>query len=176
MGQRHEVADTLRGAWGSWIGSQPWDLFVTLTSEKQTHPEAMLKRFRYCMNKASDSLYGRSRKPSDARSQWVVGLERTKRGWPHSHAVVRFPNVDIRGPEGRARFDLGYWQKWFSETGGFAWLEIPRSEQAVVQYVTKYVVKDGELEVSAQVEFARQTGQQFDLAPAGRGRPQTAGQ
>lgn len=176
MGQKHEVAESLRGAWGTWIGAQPWDLFVTLTSEKQTHPEAMLKRFRYCMNKASDHCYGRSRKATDTRLQWVVGLERTRQGWPHSHAVVRFPGIELRGPQGKAIFDLGYWQHWMSSTGGFAWIDIPRSEQAVVQYVTKYVVKDGELEVSAQVEFARQAGQQLHLVPGTRGRTQTAGQ
>jgi hypothetical protein len=163
MTQRHEVEATLRGSWGEWIGRQPWDLFVTLTSEKQTHPEAMLKRFRYCMNKASDHVYGRSRKPQDRRLQWVAGLERTKQGWPHSHAVVRFPGTDIRGQEGRNIFDLGYWQKWMTATGGFAWLEIPRSEQAVVQYVTKYVVKDGELELSRTVDFAQAPGSQLLL-------------
>lgn len=168
---RHEVAETLRGSWGQWIGGQPWDLFVTLTSEKQTHPEAMLKRFRYCMNKASDSVYGRRWSEKGLGLQWVVGLERTKQGWPHSHAVVRFPGVSIRGPEGKAIFDLGHWQKRMTETGGFAWLEIPRSEQAVVQYVTKYVVKDGELELSPTVEFAQASGTQLLLHPS---RPQTA--
>lgn len=165
---KSEVESTLRGAWGSWIGGQPWDLFVTLTSEKQTHPEAMLKRFRYCMNKASDHVYGRRWSERGLGMQWVVGLERTKQGWPHSHAVARFPGVDIRGQEGRQVFDLGYWQKKMTSTGGFSWLQIPRSEQAVVQYVTKYVVKDGELELSPTVEFAGAPGYQHLLQPGRR--------
>ena len=171
MAQRHEVAEGLRESWGAWIGSQPWDLFVTLTSEKQTHPEAMLKRFRYCMHKASDHVYGRRWERRGQGAQWVTGLERTKQGWPHSHAVVRFPGVDIRGQEGRAIFDLGHWQRWMTKTGGFAWLELPRSVQAVVQYVTKYVVKDGELELSPTVDFAQAPGHQLYLD---QGRPQTA--
>lgn len=174
MGQRHEVAPTLRGSWGDWIGAQPWDLFVTLTSEKQTHPEAMLKRFRYCTHKVNDHVYGRRWERRGEGVQWVAGLERTKQGWPHSHAVVRFPGRDIRGAAGRNIFDLGYWQGWMTDTGGFAWLELPKSEQAVVAYVTKYVVKDGELELSPQVEFARYTGQQLTLVPTRRA--QTAGQ
>ena len=168
---RQTVQPSLRGAWGEWIGAQPWDLFVTLTSEKQTHPEAMLKRFRYCMHKASDHVYGRRWERRGQGAQWVTGLERTKQGWPHSHAVVRFPGVDITGQDGRAIFDLGYWQKWMTNTGGFAWLELPRCAQAVVQYVTKYVVKDGELELSPSVEFAQAPGQQLYLDQA---RPQTA--
>ena len=162
---------SLRESWGAWIGAQPWDLFVTLTSEKQTHPEAMLKRFRYCMHKASDHVYGRRWERRGQGLQWVTGLERTKQGWPHSHAVVRFPGVDIRGQDGRAIFDLGYWQRWMTDTGGYAWLELPRSEAAVVQYVTKYVVKDGELELSPTVEFAQVPGHQLQLH---NGRPQTA--
>jgi len=143
-------------------------LFVTLTSEKQTHPEAMLKRFRYCMNKASDHVYGPRWDRRGTGLQWVTGLERTKQGWPHSHAVVRFPGVSIAGADGAAIFNLGYWQKWMTNTGGFAWLQIPRSGQAVVNYVTKYVVKDGELELSHGLDFARTPGQQFDLAPGGQ--------
>ena len=171
MAQRLGVEQGLRGAWGSWIAAQPWDLFVTLTSEKQTHPEAMLKRFRYCTHKVNDHVYGRRWQRRAEGLQWVAGIERTKQGWPHSHAVVRFPGRDIRGAEGRNVFDLGYWQKWMSNTGGYSWLELPRSEQAVVQYVTKYVVKDGELELSPSVEFAQAPGHQLSLPG-----PRTAGQ
>jgi hypothetical protein len=128
----------------------------------------MFKRFRYCTNKASDHVYGRHWEKRGAGLQWVVGLERTKQGWPHCHAVVRFPGVDIKGQEGRAIFDLGHWQKRMTDTGGFAWLQIPRSEQAVVQYVTKYVVKDGELELSPRVEFAAIAGHQLLLTADGQ--------
>lgn len=158
------VPPTLRGAWCDWISAQSWDLFVTLTSDKQTHPESMGKRFGYCMNNASRHVYGRNRRPNDPAVQWLVGLERTKRGWPHAHGLVRFPLVDIRGPEGRNVFDLGYWQKWMTATGGFAWLEIPRSSQAVCSYVSKYVVKDGELGWSRNCEFASPPDQQLTIA------------
>lgn len=173
------LPQNLRETWGEWLGRQPWDLFVTLTSDRLTHPEAMLKRFRYCMHKASDHVYGRNWDRRQGGLQWVVGIERTKQGWPHSHAVVRFPTIDIKGPEGRQVFDLGYWQSWMTATGGFAWLELPRSEAAVVQYVCKYVVKDGDLEVSPTVEFASVTGEQFLLlrrAPTVGPRQRTAAQ
>lgn len=172
-----DVQPSLRGAWGDWIGRQPWDLFVTLTSEKQTHPEAMLKRFRYCMRHAEDHVYGRSRKPAGHTLQWVCGIERTKQGWPHSHAVVRFPVVPIIDIIPRDVFDLGYWQRFMTETGGFAWLEVPKSQQAVVNYVSKYVVKDGELELSRCIDFPAATWQQLLLDDAERreeGRAQRA--
>lgn len=160
----HQVTPGLRPAWAEWISAQKWDLFVTLTSEKQTHPEAMLKRFRYCMNVASRHVYGRQRRPNDPALQWLVGLERTKRGWPHSHAVVRFPLVQLQGQAGRDVFDLGYWQKWMTETGGYAWLQLCRSSDACVAYVSKYVVKDGELVWSPNCEFAATPGHQLGIA------------
>ena len=141
---------SLREAWGEWIGRQPWHLFVTLTSEKQTHPEAMSKRFRYCMKHVEEHVYGRRREPAGHTLQWVVGQERTKQGWPHCHAVVRFPNVPEAGSDYVPQniFDLGYWQKWMTDTGGFAWLELPKSQQACVNYVSKYISKGGDLELS----------------------------
>lgn len=157
------VIPTLRESWGDWIAAQPWDLFVTLTPEKQTHPEALLKRFRYVCNHYSDHVYGRNWAKRGLGVQWLVGLERFKSGWPHCHAVVRFPLVDIRGQEGKAIFDLAYWQKWTSETGGFCRLDLPRSTDAVVNYVSKYVVKDGELHWSENCEFPHPYGTQLTL-------------
>lgn len=170
------VGQTQREAWAEWLSLQPWDLFVTLTSEKQTHPESMLKRFRYCANHLSDHLYGRNWDRRGLGVQWVCGLERTKQGWPHSHAVVRAPLVDTRN---REQLDWGYWQQWFTKTGGFCWLEPIRSQADVLGYVTKYVVKDGELELSPNVELVQAPGQitlPLHHQAKARGRPQTAGQ
>lgn len=146
------IAPTLRESWSGWISAQPWDLFVTLTSERQTHPEALLKRFRYLMHRTSDHVYGKHWDRRGTGCQWLVGLERTKRGWPHSHAVVRFPNFDLGGDQGKAVFPLSYWHKVYSD-GGFARLDLPRSETAVVNYVSKYVTKDGDLHWSRNCTF-----------------------
>jgi len=159
------VTPSLRDAYGEWISGQPWDLFTTMThdprgphGERKTHPEAMLKRWGYCMNKASKHLYGNNWKRHGLGLQWLVGVERHQSWMPHLHGLVRFPLVDIRGPEGKAIFDLAYWQKWMTETGGFCRLDLPRSEQAVVQYVTKYVIKDGEIHWSDNCQFPKPIG------------------
>lgn len=154
---------------------QPWDLFVTLTSEKQTHPEAMLKRFRYCANNLSTYLYGRRWEKRALGVQWVCGIERTKQGWPHSHALIRVPLVNAKD---RDQLDWGYWQNWFSKTGGFCWLEPVRSQADVIGYVTKYVVKDGELELSGNVELVNAPGQvtlPLNTAPSRKAAERAAG-
>lgn len=139
------VPSSLRDAWSEWLSQRPWDLFVTLTSDHRTHPEALHKRFRYCVHQMSDELYGRTVTRRGTPIEYVNGIERHKSGWPHSHALVRFPDVDLSDP---LQLNLATWQKRMTENGGFTWLSRPRHQADVVGYVTKYVTKDGELILS----------------------------
>lgn len=136
---------SLRGAWSEWLSQRPWDLFLTLTSDHRTHPEALHKRFRYCVHQISNELYGRTVTRRRCPIEYVNGIERHKSGWPHSHALVRFPEVDLADP---LQLSLAAWQRRITETGGFAWLSRPRHQADVVGYVTKYVTKEGELMLS----------------------------
>jgi hypothetical protein len=138
----------MRSAWSGWLASRPWDLFLTLTSENRTHPEALHKRFRYCTHKIGDQLYGRAVMRRGSPIEYVVGTERHKSGWPHSHALLRLPGVDLGD---RSQFSLADWQRFISETGGWCWLTRPRNQGDTVGYVTKYVTKDGELVLSGNL-------------------------
>lgn len=151
------VSPTLRGAWSEWLSQRPWDLFLTLTSDHRTHPEALHKRFLYCVHQMSDELYGRSVTRRGTPIEYVNGIERHKSGWPHSHALLRFPGVDLADP---LQLNLAAWKKRIDETGGFSWPSRPRQQGDVVSYVTKYVTKDGELVLSDNLSPA------VDLRPA----------
>lgn len=135
----------VRPAWTGFLSQRPWDLFLTLTSEQRTHPEALHKRFRYCVHKMGDHLYGRSRMRRGSPIEYINGIERHKSGWPHSHALIRLPGVDLAD---RTQFNLGDWQRFICDTGGWCWLSRPRDQQDVVSYTTKYVIKDGDLRLS----------------------------
>ncbi len=137
--------NTLRESWAEWLSQRPWDLFLTLTSEHRTHPEALHKRFCWYRNQMSDELYGRSVTRRCNPIEFVNGIERHKSGFPHSHALLRLPNVDLAE---RSQFSLADWQQRMSKTGGWAWLSRPRDQADVTSYVTKYVTKDGELVLS----------------------------
>jgi hypothetical protein len=141
-----QTPDTLRAAWSEWLAGRPWDLFLTLTSDHRTHPEALHKRFCWHLHQISDELYGRTlTRRKGTPIEYVNGIERHKSGWPHSHALLRFPDVDLADP---LQFSLASWQRRISEAGGFCWLSRPRDQADVVGYVTKYVTKDGELILS----------------------------
>jgi hypothetical protein len=135
----------VRPAWTDWLAQRPWDLFLTLTSERRTHPESLHKRFRWYANQMSDELYGRARTRRANPIEYVNGIERHKSGWPHSHALLRLPDVDLSD---RTQFSLAEWQERMSATGGWCWLSRPRDQADVTSYVTKYVTKEGELILS----------------------------
>lgn len=137
-----------REAYTVWLSQRPWDLFLTLTSDHRTHPESLHKRLRYCLHLMSNELYGRARTRRGCPIEYVNGIERHKSGWPHSHALLRIPDVDLADP---LQLSLATWQKRITETGGFAWLSRPRDQADVVSYTTKYVTKDGELILSGNL-------------------------
>jgi hypothetical protein len=153
----------LADAWTDWLGARPWDLFLTLTSEKRTHPEALHKRLRYCAHKISDDLYGRAQTRRGCPIEYVNGIERHKSGWPHSHALLRLPSVDLADP---TQFNLGYWQQFITDTGGWCWLARPRDQGDVVSYVTKYVTKDGDLVFSPNLSPGADPHPPLPLTPA----------
>lgn len=132
-------------AYTQWLGSRPFDLFVTLTDPGLSHPEHMYKRTRYLMALMNRKLYGRNWKKRTDGIEHVIGLERQKRGSVHSHSLIRIPTLDVRD---REQFPLTYWHKVVNSLGGHGKIELPKSQSDVVDYVTKYVCKEGEIYLS----------------------------
>jgi hypothetical protein len=108
-------------------------------------PETMYKRTRYALNQINRSLYGPKFWKRGKGVEYVIGLERQTRGSVHSHTIVRFPEHDINDP---THFSLRYWANFFNELGGWSKLERPNHSERTVQYVTKYVCKEGEIYLS----------------------------
>lgn len=161
---RFFVPVELRDSWAGWIGHRPWDLFLTLTSSKRTHPEALHKRFRYCVHKMADQVYGKHWQRRVSGIEYVVGMERHRSGWPHSHAVLRVPEVDVSD---RSQFSLAHWKRFIDETGGFCKLERPRDQGDVVSYCIKYLLKEGDLHLSGNLN-PLEADQQLALFQANR--------
>lgn len=161
----HFVAPGIHGAWAEWLGHRPWDLFLTLTSARKTHPEALHKRFRYCTHKIADHLYGRHWERRGQGVEYVCGMERHKSGWPHSHALLRLPSIDLADAN---LFSLEYWQKYITDTGGFCYLVRPKNQEDVVNYTTKYVLKEGDLILSPNLNPLEAGGQTALFGVPGR--------
>ena len=77
------------------------------------------------------------------RPVWVVGVEKHKNGSNHIHALIHH-----RMYADAMRRDAG-WRSWHDERGyGRMRLEKPESDSAVRKYLSKYVIKDGDIELS----------------------------
>jgi len=159
------LSQPLREAWSDWLSSEPWDAFLTVTHDandtlrrgkakllteesriwgqpRKAHPEQVLKRLYYCRQLFNNARYGRNWRARDHEAMSaVIGIERHASYSAHAHALLRVPG-------GITLEDCATWQKCFTETGGFCKLEIPRTQDDVTAYVTKYVIKHGGLEIT----------------------------
>lgn len=162
---QYQLSDSLRDSWADWLSHEPWDAFLTITHDangtldrgkarlltpesrlwkppRRAHPEQVLKRFNLMRNTFNKARYGRHwRKHDDDAMSAVVGLERHASHSAHAHALLRIPG-------GITLEDCRVWQERFTDTGGFCKLELPRDQDDVTRYVTKYVVKHGGLELT----------------------------
>lgn len=141
----------LRNAWAEFLSPHPFQWFATLTFEKNVHPEAAIKRWRRFTNDLNRTLYGRRwMNQAHGGIQWVVATERQKRGVVHLHALLG----DDRNLDCIAR-RLTWMDRWH-EMAGFARIESIKNDDAVIRYVTKYVIKDGEIEFSSNLGKSQQ--------------------
>lgn len=134
---------SLRDAWVELLSRYEFQWFLTLTFKEEIHPEAAFKKFRMFVNHINRVLYGRRwmRRPHGG-VYWVLALEWQKRGVLHFHGLmgdVEDLNARIR------RLDcMDYWK----EIAGFAKIEEVKNFDAVNRYVSKYVIKRGEIDLS----------------------------
>ena len=139
-----------REAMAQWIGTAPWELLITLTDPGMSHPEAMAKRARYLANRINRHLYGNHWQRRTAGIEYVVAYERQERGSWHAHMLLRLPDHDVDDP---AQFSWKYWQRFasklaFDESKASANFQRIRNQEAVNLYVSKYVLKDGNVDLS----------------------------
>ena len=146
------VRDTrARDGYAAMLSRRPWHWFVTLTFRPDhernsggVHPEKADKAFRVLLSKINRECYGvRWYKRPDGGLMWARGQEFHKDGRIHFHALAAAPDADLNSLTRRMR-----WVDWWWGEFGIARIERPESQQDVCDYVSKYVVKDGEVDFS----------------------------
>lgn len=136
---------------------QPWHWFATLTFKPQhegrgggIHPEKGDKAFRLFASSLNRDVYGprwHKRQLADNSKHggvvWAVGQEFHKDGRIHYHALIAAQERDLSQLARRLT-----WMDWWYERFGIARIEPPHSQEDVAGYVSKYVVKGGEVDLS----------------------------
>lgn len=124
--------------------------FLTQTFARRSHPEGVVKAHRHAVSLLNVELHGNHwRRKGFIGAQSILGVERHKSGCPHSHAVIGHADLDL-GADAyrplRAALKARCEAEW-----GFARLDVASSAAEVNAYVSKYVVKDGELWISDNI-------------------------
>lgn len=119
-----------------WIFSlRPWSTFLTLTFKNETAPDVANALFRRLVATLNEEVFGRhyTRFVGHSYFSYVVGIEYQKRDVIHFHVLIDRP-VNYQ------RIHT-LWNAW----AGFGWTEIIKDLDKVVNYVSKYIVKGGEI-------------------------------
>jgi hypothetical protein len=131
--------------WIEFLSPYDWQWFVTYTFKDPVHPEAADKRFKWWIRLLDDSngFKTRAKCSYKRRCLWVRGLEWQKRDVLHFHALIGNLPYQINTKNLR---DL-WAQSWLlMGNTGFAKIYPVANVGGVVGYVTKYCVKEGEVD------------------------------
>lgn len=154
-------------AYASMLERQHWRWFCTLTFSptkrvtdrvsrktitvdrfhpiRGMHLEAADKAWRWWIFELNKTLYGNNwRRVPHGGLIWARGQEFHKSGRVHFHAVIAAPDGDLDALASR------YWwhELWYREFGRNQ-IEQALSQADIAAYVSKYVAKDGEVDLSA---------------------------
>jgi len=131
------------------------DWFCTFTFQDSVHPERAFKLFLLFIRRLNRVVYGSHCERKGIQGVfWVLAWEYQKRNVLHFHALIG----DVEDLNQRAgRFELMKTWESFGPPAGFARIYPIRSQDAVRLYVTKYVTKGGQIDLSSSLKsFTRQ--------------------
>lgn len=148
----------LRHAWMSYLQPHRWGAFLTLTFDRRRSllayspsPEWADKAFRRLVQFVNESIYGK-RWLRDTKHKGVIWArveEAHADGALHLHAVVCAPARTIPASLLRAMKD------WWGRHFGIARIEIPRSLDDVLHYLTKHIAFPDRAELHISKNFQR---------------------
>nr|WP_052756145.1 hypothetical protein [Lysobacter capsici] len=134
------------------------------------HPEAADKAFRYFVSCVNREVYGPKWNTRWHRGiQWARGSEFHKDGRLHFHALLSAPTADLNHLISRYT-----WHEWWYREFGRNQLEQPRSQHQVADYVSKYVVKDGQVDLSPNFGAWQPARPDYAAAPQQRDLPEVS--
>lgn len=180
------ICQCLACVWCRFLASWTWDWFVTLTFRREIHPEAADKKFSVWLSQLNCELHGRRWRKHGRMVRWARALEYQRRGVIHFHALLggenltklrrltwmdRWHHLDESEAGRRRKAAMRLGKKYFPTRGvftGYARIEPPESQGGVRGYVSKYLTKDGEIDIGGLTVEKRRSGTGL---PVGRGWP-----
>jgi len=140
---------TLSPLWHQWsqyvYEFADWKSFLTLTFERELSRETVYKYWRTLVQFLNKDLFGNhyTRIVGHSYFSYALCFEKQERGAYHLHALV----------DDRLNFNLCHY--FWRKVAGFLWIVPAKDKQAVSIYVSKYVVKEGDLEMYKLSKYKR---------------------
>jgi len=137
----------LNEAWVKFIERfEPYHWFVTLTFKDDVTNARANKQFARFMRGMNEALYGRRYREKGLGLPYVNARERQKRGTPHFHTLIGGDVWKLRRMTYKELWE-GWDGKKFTRNGMARVLPHDR-ERGARMYVSKYVLKGGEIDVN----------------------------
>lgn len=159
--------DSVREGYAAFLSRYTWDWFCTFTFRVPTHPEAARKYYSVWLACLNRRVFGNGWWRLQKSVYWCLAYERHRSGALHMHALVGHPLRDLNHAANRLQFmDLWFGlgkdgragngvngAAGFSPAKGPGIARIFRADNrcAVSAYVSKYVVKGGEIDLGGSL-------------------------
>lgn len=150
-----QAKSELKSEWVKWgiknFASADYSTwFGTLTYRNYRSPEAAKKDFIKWLRVINIKRFGKKLARYGASVSWMLGQEYQARGQVHFHNVIKNTDALMRNWAGKA---------WWDITGGYGKI-LPSAGVSAVEYIGKYISKDGQLDIDIRDD---NTGQRLDL-------------
>ena len=141
--QNYYVRRDLGRLYGEWAaGLAPWLWTATFTTRDILGFETVNKSLRWFLFEANKRLYGKNftNKIGHNYFSYMVGMEKQERGAYHFHMIGDEPA------------DYLMWHEVWGNALGFLWIDQIKKIEDAVNYVCKYIAKDGEVDLFIRKE------------------------
>jgi len=138
---------TLQEAWLEFIERfQPYHWYVTLTFKNAVTNTRANKQFHRYMRRINETLFGKRYRDHGLGLPYVNARERQGRGTPHFHTLIGGDVYKLKRLSYMDLWDKGEGRKF--NANGYARIWPYDKEKGAKVYVSKYVVKGGEIDVN----------------------------
>jgi hypothetical protein len=130
--QRSPITD----AWSDWIADQRvWSSFISLTFKDEISQDAALGSWGRLVRVLNRHVVGNhyTRVVDHSYFSYCLGLERQQRNVLHIHGIVDRP------------IDFEMIHRYWNAAAGWVWIDRINDRSGAVEYLTKYVMKGGEI-------------------------------
>jgi hypothetical protein len=132
------VNGSLREAWIQLIRRiEPLDWFATFTFREPVHPEQANRRLHKFVRTLNEIRFGKRYREKGLGICLISAIEWQKRGVLHFHSLMGGGLRDL---------DKFHWMELWNRDNGFARI-YPYDPDGAPGYVSKYVVKGGEIDI-----------------------------